>query len=127
LSPGPSADFWEFELYVNDNTRRSLFAKENLAAFCDKYLEGDARIDVFDLARHPEIGFEKNICVTPTLVKIHPLPMRTLIGDLSDTGKIMKFLDVAPQKYVPAGTTSYSEGLRKQGLSSRVRHVAPGR
>jgi circadian clock protein KaiB len=105
-----------------------MFARENLNAFCDEFLEGHWHVDVFDLAKHPELGFENNICVTPTLIKRHPSPVRTLVGDLSDTFTVLKYLDipVSTVEKILASDKAYHEGLRKQGLSSLNRH-APGR
>jgi circadian clock protein KaiB len=125
VSSGPSANIWEFELYINDKTRRSMFARENLNAFCDEFLEGQWHVDVFDLAEHPEMGFKNNICVTPTLIMRSPLPVRTLVGDLSDTMGILRFLDIPPATVDKIITMdkAYHEGLRKQGLSSLERHV----
>jgi circadian clock protein KaiB len=121
--PKPSTDNWEFELYVNGNTRRSAFARENLSAFCDKHLEGHCHVEVFDLAEHPELGFRNNICVTPTLIRRHPSPVRTMIGDLTDISKMLECLGLPLQAKKPSRETSYCEGLRKQALSSRIRHV----
>jgi circadian clock protein KaiB len=123
VAPEPSTDTWKFELYVNDNTRRSAFARENLSAFCDKYMEGQCHVEVFDLAEHPELGFRNNICVTPTLIKRSPLPVRTLVGDLTDMRKVQEYLGLTPPEKKPSGEKSYREGLRKQALSSRTRHV----
>jgi hypothetical protein len=85
---------WEFELYVNDNTRRSTIARENLSAFCDKHLEGHCHVQVFGLSKHPEMGFENNICVTPTLIKRNPSPIWMMVGDLSDAGSVAKYLEI---------------------------------
>jgi circadian clock protein KaiB len=114
---------WELELYVNDGTRRSTVAMENLYAFCDKYMEGQCQVEVFDLAEHPELGFKNNICVTPTLIKRSPSPVRTLVGDLTDINKVQEYLGIPRQQKRAPGEKSYREGLRKQGLSSRGRHV----
>jgi circadian clock protein KaiB len=121
----PSAETWEFELYVNDRTWRSLFARENLNAFCEEFLDGHWHVNVFDLAEHPELGFANNICVTPTLIKRYPSPVRTLVGDLSDTIGVLRFLDIpmAMADKIISQDKAYHEGLRKQGLSSLERHV----
>jgi circadian clock protein KaiB len=124
--PLPSNNIWEFELYVNDGTRRSTIAKENLFAFCDKHLEGHCHVEVYDLAEHPELGFKNNICVTPTLIKRSPSPVRTLVGDLTDMRKMQDYLCLPSPAKKPSGENVYREGLRKQRLSSREHH-APGR
>jgi circadian clock protein KaiB len=121
--PEPSTDAWKFELYVNGNSRRSAFAKENLFEFCDKHLECHCHVEVFDLAEHPELVFANNICVTPTLIRRHPSPVRTMIGDLTDIRKMLECLGLPLQDKRPSGEKPYREGLRKQALSSRTRHV----
>jgi circadian clock protein KaiB len=123
VAPNPSADTWEFELYVNGNTLRSTFAKENLSAFCDKCLEGRRHVEVFDLTEHPELGFMNNIFVTPTLIKRSPSPVRMLVGDLTDVCKVLEYLGLPSWKKKPSGEQAYREGLRKQALSSRACHV----
>lgn len=115
MVPGRSTDTWKFELYVNDDTRRSAFVQENLRAFCSEYLKGSYHIEVIDLVKHPELGFLNNICVTPTLIRRHPSPERTLVGDLSDTDKIMDYLNIARPKKGLSVKTTFREGLRKQG------------
>jgi circadian clock protein KaiB len=105
-----------------------MFARENLNAFCDEFLEGHWQVEVFDLAKHPEMGSANNICVTPTLIKRYPSPVRTLVGDLSDIRNMLIYLDIprATVEKILASDKAYHEGLRKQGLSSLNRH-APGR
>jgi len=85
---------WEFELFINDQTRRSIFAEENLRAFCERHLKGRSHIRIIDLAKHPELAAENRICVCPTLIIRRPLPERTLVGDLSNTGKVLQFLEL---------------------------------
>ena len=86
------AGTWEFELYVNDQTRRSAYAQENLRAFCRKYLGGNSRIEVLDLALHPELTMEKEIIVCPTLIIKHGKSEKTLVGDLSDTRSLQEYI-----------------------------------
>jgi len=119
-----SPDTWEFELYIIDQTRRSTFAQENLRLFCDVYLDGKCRIKVIDLLKHPELAFENMICVTPTLIKRRPSPERMLVGDLSDTNKVLECLDLrSPEKRsrekMSAMERAYDGGLSKQGASKR--------
>lgn len=102
-----------------------MIAKENLNAFCEEFLEGQWHVDIHDLAKHPELGFENNILVTPTLVKSYPLPVRTLVGDLSDTMKVLKFLDIpmAAAEKIISRERAYHVGLRKQESASGNPHI----
>lgn len=87
---------WQLRLYVAGQTPRSLAARANLERICDDHLEGRYGIEVVDLAGQPQLSKSDRILAIPTLVRTLPLPVRILIGDLSDTGRALAGLDLRP-------------------------------
>jgi circadian clock protein KaiB len=81
-------------LYVADQTPKSLRAYANLKKFCEEQLPGKYTIEVIDVIAKPEIARMDNIVALPTLVRTIPKPMRMVIGDLSDTPRALKGLDL---------------------------------
>ena len=77
-----------FKLFLTGATARSQRALANIQRFCEKELAGDYNLKVIDLYREPQMASQENILAAPTLVKIRPLPLRRLIGDMSDEQKI---------------------------------------
>jgi circadian clock protein KaiB len=81
-------------LYVTGLTLRSSQAIANLRALCQKYLAGRHDLEVIDLYQQPELAAGQQIIASPTLVKELPLPVRHLIGDLSDEQRVLVGLDL---------------------------------
>ena len=94
---------WDLRLYVIDRTLKSVAAFTNLTRICHDHLEGKCRISVIDIERRPGLAKENQIVAIPTLVKTFPLPVRRVIGDLSDSGRVLAGLDLSPviKKDVP--------------------------
>lgn len=91
---------WVFILYVSGGlTRLSRRAIENLNDICEAHLKGQYSIEVIDIEVHPEIGIERNIIASPTLIRELPEPVRRIIGDLSENEKTLKALGI--KKVVP--------------------------
>ena len=88
----PTKVLFRFCLYVAENTQNSLDARANLAALCQTYLAGRFEIEVVDVLRHPKRALDDGILMTPTLVKLGPLPTRRIIGTLSKTEPVMRAL-----------------------------------
>lgn|SRR5690348_6045182 len=82
------------KLYVTGANRRSQKAIINLNAVCEQYLHGRYELEVVDIYRSPLAAEEAQILATPTLVKRLPLPMRRLIGDLSERGRLLLLLNI---------------------------------
>ncbi len=78
-----------FKLYITGKTQRSEQAILNLRKICDEILTDQCEITVIDILEAPELAETKKIIATPTLVKETPLPMRRIIGDLSDLEKVL--------------------------------------
>jgi circadian clock protein KaiB len=86
----------EFELrpYISGETPRAKQALDNIKNICFEYLRGLCHIVVIDLSQHPEMASKKQIVAIPTLIKELPLPVRTIIGTLSETEKVLVGLDI---------------------------------
>ncbi len=82
-------DHWVLRLYVAGQTPRSLAAISNLNRICDEHLEGRCRIEVIDLLEKPQLAEGDQIVAIPTLVRKLPMPIRKVIGDLSDTERTL--------------------------------------
>lgn len=87
---------WELRLYVAGQTPKSLAALANLKALCEKHLEGLYEIEVIDLLENPQLARGDQIVAIPTLVRKLPPPLRKIIGDLSNTERVLVGLDVRP-------------------------------
>ena len=85
---------WELRLYVAGQTARSLTAFANLKRLCEEHLAGKYRIEVIDLMKDPSLAAGDQILAVPTLVRKLPEPVRKIIGDLSNTERVLVGLDV---------------------------------
>lgn len=86
----------ELRLYVAGQTPKSLVALKNLKKICDEHLKGSYRLHVIDLIKTPQLAQDDQILAIPTLVRNLPQPIRKIIGDLSDTQKVLVGLNVRP-------------------------------
>ena len=96
LSPKPVTERYVLSLFVTGSTPKSLRAIQNIRALCEEKLHGCYELRVIDIYQHPEQVKPEQIVVTPTLIKILPLPLRKLIGDLSNKDRLLLALDLAP-------------------------------
>ncbi|HEY7539884.1 MAG TPA: circadian clock KaiB family protein [Methylomirabilota bacterium] len=83
-------------LYIAGQTPRSVKAFANLKRICEEHLKGRYRIEVIDLIQHPQLAAGDQILAVPTLVRLLPEPVRKIIGDLSNTDRVLVGLDVRP-------------------------------
>lgn len=83
-------------LYVAGQTQKSLAAFANLKSICEEHLAGQYRIEVIDLMVNPELAKGDQILALPTLVRKVPEPIRKIIGDLSNTERVLVGLDIRP-------------------------------
>jgi circadian clock protein KaiB len=81
-------------LYIAGNAPNSLLAISNLKAICDEHFSTGCVIETIDLLLHPARALADSIIVTPTLVKVYPLPVQKVIGTLSDTNQVRLALGV---------------------------------
>lgn len=87
---------YDLRLYVAGQTPRSLQALSNLKRICDQHLAGRYRIEIIDLLKKPALAAGDQILAIPTLVRTIPAPARKIIGDLSNTERVLVGLDVRP-------------------------------
>jgi circadian clock protein KaiB len=85
---------WELRLYVAGQTPKSVSAFANLKRICEEYLAGQYRIEVIDLLKHPQLAEGDQILALPTLVRKLPEPVKKIIGDLSNTERVLVGLDL---------------------------------
>ncbi|MEX2123278.1 MAG: circadian clock KaiB family protein [Woeseia sp.] len=86
---GRDAERWKFKLYVAGQTPRSVTAIANLKSLCDEHMPGRYHIEIVDLAAHPQLARSDQIVAIPTLVRKLPEPIRRIIGDLSNTERVL--------------------------------------
>jgi circadian clock protein KaiB len=86
---GKTPEVWKLRLYVAGQTAKSIRAFANLKVLCDTHLKGSYQIEVIDLLEHPDLARGDQIVAVPTLVVNLPKPVRQIIGDLSDTDKVL--------------------------------------
>ena len=96
-SKSTEKDFkWELRLYVAGNTPKSMTALNNLKRYCEEHLQGQYKIEVIDLLLHPQLAEGDQIFAVPTLVRKVPVPIRKIIGDLSNEEKVLVGLNIRP-------------------------------
>lgn len=88
-------DRYRLRLFVTGMTARSIRAIANLKAICEEWLPGRYDLEVLDIHQHPEMAREQDVIAAPTLVKELPPPLRRLIGDLSDSERVLAGLGLA--------------------------------
>jgi circadian clock protein KaiB len=93
-----SRDVVELRLYVAGQTPKSLAAISNLTKICAEYAGEQYHLEVIDLAKNPTLARDHQILAIPTLVRSLPVPIRKIIGDLSDTESVVVGLDIASAK-----------------------------
>jgi circadian clock protein KaiB len=92
----PTQEAWELRLYVAGHTEKSVAAFANLKNICEEYLPGKYNIEVVDLVKNPALAKGEQIFAVPTLVRKLPVPIRKILGDLSDTERVLVGLDLRP-------------------------------
>lgn len=88
--------FWQLRLYVAGQTPRSIAAFANLKRICEEHLEEKFSIEVIDLLVNPQLARGDQILAVPTLVRKLPEPILKIIGDLSNTERVLVGLDIKP-------------------------------
>jgi len=87
---------WQLRLYVAGQTPKSIAAFANLKKICEEHLEGKYQIEVIDLLLSPQLAKGDQILAIPTLVRKLPEPVMKIIGDLSNTERVLVGLDIKP-------------------------------
>ncbi len=91
------SDKWVLRLYVAGQTPKAITAFNNLRLICEDHLKGKYHIEVIDLVKKPQIARDDQILAVPTLVRKLPLPVKNIIGDLSNTERVLVGLDLIEQ------------------------------
>src|SRR5438552_19140571 len=94
----PGGESQILRLYIAGQTPRSITAFANLKRLCEEHLAGRYRIEVIDLVQHPQLAQGDQILAIPTLVRKLPEPIRKIIGDLSNTERVLVGLDIRPRQ-----------------------------
>jgi circadian clock protein KaiB len=93
---GNESERWELRLYVAGQTPKSLTAFANLKKLCEQHVPGRYQIEIIDLLEHPQLAAGDQILAIPTLVRQLPPPLKKVIGDLSNTERVLVGLDLRP-------------------------------
>lgn len=94
----PKEDKWQLRLYIAGNTPKSIAALSNLKKYCEIHLNKRYELEVIDLLLNPQLAAGDQILAIPTLVRKVPVPVRKIIGDLSNEEKVLVGLDLRPIK-----------------------------
>lgn len=89
---------WELRLYVAGKTPKSVLALSNLKKYCEEHLKNRYSIEIIDLLVKPQLAAGDQILAIPTLVRKFPVPIRKIIGDLSNEEKVLVGLNIRPVK-----------------------------
>ena len=90
---------YDLRLYVSGSTLKSARAVENIKRICEQYLKNRYNLEVIDVYQQPDLARGDQIVAVPTLIKRSPLPMRRLIGDLSNKENVLLGLDLDKRDY----------------------------
>jgi circadian clock protein KaiB len=96
LTHEPDEKVYILRLYVAGQTRKSLAAFANLKRICEEHLAGRYKIEIVDLLENPQLAKGDQILAVPTLVRQLPPPIKKIIGDLSNTERVLVGLDLRP-------------------------------
>jgi circadian clock protein KaiB len=94
--PKTGEDKWLLRLYVAGQTPKAITAYANLKKICEEYMDGSYQIEVIDLMLNPTLAKDDQILALPTLVRKLPEPVKKIIGDLSNTERVLVGLDIRP-------------------------------
>jgi circadian clock protein KaiB len=106
-------DDWDLRLYVAGQTPRSLAAIANLRTLCEEHLGAKFKIQIIDLLVNPQLSRDDQIIAIPTLVRRLPVPIRKIIGDLSDTARTLVGLQLREPATVSGPSTKASPARRR--------------
>ena len=92
----PVSEKYKFLLFVSGMSVKSSNAIENIRKICDQYIPDNPEIEIIDISREKQLAVDYQILCIPTLIKINPKPVRTILGDLSDIKKVLRRLEIEP-------------------------------
>ncbi len=85
---------YKFMLFISGMSVKSVNAVENLKLICDTHLQNKFDLEIIDISKNAELAVKYRVFAIPTLIKVGPAPLRTLVGDLSDKEKVLRILDI---------------------------------
>lgn len=85
---------YQLTLFITGGSPNSVRAINNIKSICDQYLSDRYELEVVDVYQNPELAKQEQIIALPTLIKRQPGPLRRLVGDMSDTSKVLRGLDI---------------------------------
>ena len=91
----PDRQDYVLRLFITGHTQKSMRAVRNITHLCEKHLSGAYDLEVIDVYQQPELAVEHQLVAAPALLKLLPLPPRKLVGDLSDTGRVLAGLGIS--------------------------------
>jgi circadian clock protein KaiB len=91
----PAGRDYVLRLFVTGHTEKSVRAVRNVTRLCESHLPGNYDLEVVDLYQQPELAMQHQLVAAPTLIKMLPLPPRKMIGDMSDSGRVLAGLGIA--------------------------------
>ncbi len=100
-------EVYNLRLYVAGQTEKSMVAFANLKKIGEEFLKGRYQIEVVDLMKNPQLAEGDQILAVPTLVRKLPPPIRKIIGDLSNTERVIVGLDIQKKKQTSEGDKDY--------------------
>lgn len=90
----PVSEKYKFLLFVSGMSVKSSHAIENIRKICDQYIPDSSEIEIIDISREKQLAVEYQIIAIPTLIRINPKPIKIILGDLSDTKKVIRILEI---------------------------------
>jgi len=85
---------YRLRLFVAGHTQKSVKAVQNITRLCEQHLSGRYDLEVVDLYQQPELAAQHQLIAAPTLIKVLPLPLRKMIGDMSDAARVLASLGI---------------------------------
>ncbi len=101
----PETENWKLSLYVLSETPESIRTIGNLKRICEEHLSGKYSVEVVDLKKKPQAAKENQIVAVPTLIKQLPPPLRKIVGDLSNTERVLVGLGLSPAEQLCKGVS----------------------
>lgn len=97
----PETEHYVLRLYVAGQTPRSVAAIDNIKDICESRLKDRYDLEIIDIYQRPELANQAGLVAAPTLIKQLPLPLRRILGDLSETDRVLMGLDLIPRPLPP--------------------------
>jgi circadian clock protein KaiB len=101
--PDAEPEIWQFRLYIVAGARNSILALSHLRAILDERVPNCYELEVVDILQEPQRPFTDGILLTPTLLKLAPLPVARVVGNLSESAQVIWALDLPPPSHVATG------------------------